>query len=73
MHHLAINIPLVMGGREQLRNLRSVKKNQVLYLIIGCIASFIVSQEIAKRGKPYTDGEYIKLFYKYIWRAIPEF
>uniref|UniRef100_A0A8C4X7H4 HAT C-terminal dimerisation domain-containing protein n=1 Tax=Erpetoichthys calabaricus TaxID=27687 RepID=A0A8C4X7H4_ERPCA len=24
------------------------------------IASFIVSQEIAKRGKPYTDGEYIK-------------
>lgn len=24
------------------------------------IASFVVSQEIAKRGKPYTDGEYIK-------------
>ncbi|XP_031331198.1 general transcription factor II-I repeat domain-containing protein 2-like [Photinus pyralis] len=24
------------------------------------IASFIISQEIAKRGKPYTDGEYIK-------------
>ena len=24
------------------------------------IASFIVSQEIAKQGKPYTDGEYIK-------------
>jgi hypothetical protein len=26
------------------------------------IASFIVSQEIAKRGKPYTGGEYIKSF-----------
>ena len=24
------------------------------------MASFVVSQEIAKRGKPYTDGEYIK-------------
>ncbi|KAK1345605.1 hypothetical protein QTO34_008067 [Cnephaeus nilssonii] len=24
------------------------------------IASFVVSQEIAKRGKPYTDGKYIK-------------
>jgi hypothetical protein len=24
------------------------------------IASFVVSQEIAKKGKPYTDGEYIK-------------
>jgi hypothetical protein len=23
------------------------------------IASFVVSQEIAKRGKPYTDGDYI--------------
>jgi hypothetical protein len=24
------------------------------------MASFVISQEIAKRGKPYTDGEYIK-------------
>ncbi|GFX23852.1 uncharacterized protein TNCV_1788831 [Trichonephila clavipes] len=24
------------------------------------IASFVFSQDIAKRGKPYTDGEYIK-------------
>lgn len=24
------------------------------------MASFVISQEIAKRRKPYTDGEYIK-------------
>ena len=24
------------------------------------LASFMVNQETAKRGKPYTDGEYIK-------------
>jgi hypothetical protein len=27
---------------------------------VNIAASFVVSQEIAKRGKPYTDGEYIK-------------
>ncbi|KAK4875290.1 hypothetical protein RN001_011712 [Aquatica leii] len=63
MRHLALNILPVMQGRKQLRNFRRVTIHQLLYLITGCnvnMASFVVSQEIAKRGKPYTDSEYIK-------------
>lgn len=66
-HYLAVNIVLVMQGREQMKNFGRVKKNQVLYLITWVqssnnvnIASFIVRQEIVKRVKPYTDGKYIK-------------
>lgn len=63
--HLALNILPAMQGRKQLRNFRRVKSFQLLCLITGCNlninkAIFVFSQEIANRGKPYTNGEYIK-------------
>ncbi|GFW58039.1 protein smoothened [Trichonephila clavipes] len=63
MHHLALNILPGMQGRKQLRSFRRVKSCQLLCLITGCHLPAILIWQVlflAKSGKPYSDGEYIK-------------
>lgn len=60
--HLLKNTKLEMSEKERLLNccVKLSRANFHEVSTFNTVASFVATQEIIRRGKPFTDGEYIK-------------